>query len=72
MIFSSNFDLSNKYLETIIKSLEPRMFNEKIEILFDFKILKEKVEVSIFKNKNLDSNKVVSKLTKQFQVVLIH
>ena len=31
-----NFFLSNKYLEAIIRFLEPWIFNEKFEILIEF------------------------------------
>ena len=34
--YSLDFALSNKYLEMIIQSLEPKIFNEKVEILFGF------------------------------------
>ena len=37
--FSLYLALSNKYLEVIIKCLEPKIFNEKVEILF-YKIKK--------------------------------
>ena len=31
-----DFALSNKYLKVIIHCLEPMIFNEKAEVLFDF------------------------------------
>ena len=40
-IYSLYFFLSNKYLEVIIQSLEPRIFNEKFEVLIDFYRLTE-------------------------------
>ena len=33
---SPDLALSNKYLEAIIQSLELEIFNEKVEVLFDF------------------------------------
>ena len=35
LTYSLDFALSNKYLELIIKSLEPKILNEKVEVLFD-------------------------------------
>ena len=39
-ILTNNLDIafkySNKYLKVIIISLEPRIFNEKVNVLFDF------------------------------------
>ena len=34
--YSPDLALSNKYLEMIIRSLEAKIFNEKVEVLFDF------------------------------------
>ena len=33
---SSDMTVSNKYLEVIILSLEPKIFSEKVYVLFDF------------------------------------
>ena len=37
--FSPDLILSNKYLEVIIQSLEPKIFKDKVEFLFDVFIL---------------------------------
>ena len=34
--YSMDFDLSNKYLEVTIQCIEPKIFNMKVEVLFDF------------------------------------
>ena len=34
--YSPDLVLSNKYLKVIMQSLEPKIFNEKVEDLFDF------------------------------------
>ena len=34
--YSWDFALSNKYLEVIIQCLEPKLFDDKVEVLFDF------------------------------------
>ena len=34
--FTMDFALSNKYLEVIMHCLKPKIFNEKVEVLFDF------------------------------------
>ena len=43
--------LSNKYLEVIVKFFEPKILNEKIDVLFDLLILKNKT--NIFKEKSI-------------------
>ena len=35
--YSMDFALSNKYLKVIIQTLEPRIFNEKVEVLHNKK-----------------------------------
>ena len=37
--YSPDLALSNKYLEVILECQEPKIFNEKVEVLFDFFIL---------------------------------
>ena len=39
LAYSLGLALSNKYLEIIMQSLEPKIFNEKVENLFEFLIL---------------------------------
>ena len=39
LIYSMDFDLSNKYLKVIIQFLEVKLLNEKGEVLFYFFIL---------------------------------
>ena len=39
LTYSPDLGLSNKYLEAIIQPLEPKIFNEKVEVLFDLFIL---------------------------------
>ena len=41
LTYSSEFALSNKYLKVIIQCLEPKLFDEKVEVLIDFFYLKE-------------------------------
>ena len=36
LTYTLDLDISNGYLEVIIQSLEHKIFNEKVEILFDF------------------------------------
>ena len=40
--YSPDLALSKKYLKAIIQSLEPKIFNEKVEVLFDFFNIKNK------------------------------
>ena len=44
-ILTTNLDLdiSNKYLEITVKILEPKILKEKVEVLIDYFILKNKI-----------------------------
>ena len=41
LLYSLNIALSNKYLEVIIKFLEPKILKKKVDVLFDIFILKK-------------------------------
>ena len=45
--YTPDLVLSKKYLKAIIQSLEPKIFNEKVEVLFDFFNIKNKTSTYI-------------------------
>ena len=46
LTYSPDLALSKKYLKAIIQSLEPKIFNEKVEVLFDFLIYRIKLQLT--------------------------
>ena len=56
LTYSLDFTLSNKYLEVIATFFEPKIFFEKVDVLFDFFTLKNKTSINLEKsNRNFES-----------------
>ena len=45
--YSLDLTLSNKNLEVIVKFFEPEILNEKVDVLFDLLILKNKTSIKV-------------------------
>ena len=56
-----NLALSNKHLEMTIKCILPKIFNHKIEILFDFYILQNKTSTTSLNKLGLRHFMIISK-----------